>query len=101
MDEINKILDFLLTQGKEITRDVLEEKLQEVYRQGRTAAFHEQVDTALENIYLNTIQEVKRRKQKLLEENFYNKPLTDAEIEMKAYELLLKIFPEIIKKYKE
>jgi dihydroorotase-like cyclic amidohydrolase len=101
MEQINDILNFLWSQGKSITREVLEDMLEEAYTQGRNTAFHEQVDTALNNVQLNATHEVKRRKQKLLEANFYNKPSTEAEIEMKAYDLLLEILPTVIKKYKE
>ena len=33
--KVKDILDFLMEQGKEITREVLEEKLEEAYKQGR------------------------------------------------------------------
>ena len=45
--------------------------------------------------------EIKRRKQVLYENNFYNKPEEDAVVEMKALEYLEKHIPEIITKYKE
>lgn len=98
---IKEIATFLLEQGVGITREVLEEKLQEAYEQGRMESFHKQIDETLDNIRCNTMLEIKRRKQILYENNFYNKPEEDAVIEMKALEYLEKNIPEIITKYKE
>lgn len=99
--KIKEIATFLLEQGVKITREVLEEKLQEAYEQGRMESFHEQIDETLDNIHYNTMLEIKRRKQVLYESNFYNKPEEDAVVEMKALEYLEKHIPEIITKYKE
>lgn len=99
--KIKEIAMFILEQGVEITRDVLEEKIQEAYEQGRMESYHKQIDETLDNIHYNTMMEIKRRKQVLYESNFYNKPEEDAVVEMKALEYLEKHIPEIITKYKE
>lgn len=99
--KIKEIATFLLGQGVGITREVLEEKLQEAYEQGRMENFHKQIDDTLDDIHYNTMMEIKRRKQVLYESNFYNKPGEDAVVEMKALEYLEKHIPEIITKYKE
>ena len=100
-NKIKEIATFLLGQGVGITREVLEEKLQEAYEQGRMESFYKQIDETLDNIHYNTMLEIKRRKQVLHENNFYNKPEEDAVVEMKALEYLEKHIPEIITKYKE
>ena len=100
-ERIKEIAMFLMEQGIGITREVLEEKLQEAYEQGRMEGFHKQIDETLDNIHYNTMMEIKRRKQVLYESNFYNKPEEDAVVEMKALEYLEKHIPEIITKYKE
>lgn len=99
--KIKEIASFLIEQGVKITREVLEEKLQEAYEQGRMESFHKQIDETLDNIHYNTMLEIKRRKQVLYENNFYNQPEEDAVVEMKALEYLEKHIPEIITKYKE
>lgn len=99
--KIKEMATFLFEQGVKITSEVLEEKLQEAYEQGRMESFHKQIDETLDNIHYNTMQEIKRRKQVLYESNFYNKPEEDAVVEMKALEYLEEHIPEIITKYKE
>lgn len=98
--KIKEIATFLIEQGGRVTREVLEEKLQEAYEQGRMESFHKQIDETLDNIRYNTMQEIKRRKQALYGNNFYNKPEEDAVVEMKALEYLEKHIPEIITMYK-
>jgi len=100
-ERIKEIAMLLMEQGMGITKEVLEEKLQEAYEQGRMEGYHKQIDETLDNIHYNTMMEIKRRKQVLYESNFYNKPEEDAVVEMKALEYLEKHIPEIITKYKE
>lgn len=69
-ERIKEIAMFLMEQGIGITREVLEEKLQEAYEQGRMEGFHKQIDETLDNIHYNTMMEIKRRKQVLYESNF-------------------------------
>ena len=42
-ERIKEIAMFLMEQGIGITREVLEEKLQEAYEQGRMEGFHKQL----------------------------------------------------------
>jgi len=99
--KIKEISNWLLNQGAEITRDVLEEKLQEAYKQGQIDAYHEQVEATLDNILFNTMQNINLKKKELYENNFYNKPSDEDIIKMRAYEYLSENLSEIIKQYKE
>ena len=100
-DKIKEISSWLLNQGVEITRDVLEEKLQEAYKQGQIDTYHEQVQATLDNILFNTMQNIKLKKKELYENNFYNIPSDEDIIKMRAYEYLSENLNEIIKQYKE
>lgn len=101
MEKLKEILNFLIEQGKEIPWSVLEETLEKVYNLGRQDAYSEQTDKELDNICVNFFHEINRRRNKLLEENFYREPSTEAVIEMKAYDLIKEILPEVIKHYRE
>lgn len=98
-EKIKEIAKFIIEQGIGITSEVLEDKLQEAYNQGRIDGFQKQIDETLDNIHYNTTSEIKRRKQVLYESNFYNKPEEDAVVEMKALEYIEKHIQEIITKY--
>lgn len=100
-NRVKEIALWLLDQGAAITGEVLEEKLQEAYNQGRLDSFHEQVAETIDNIRSNTMLEIKRRKQVLFENNFYNIPSEEAIIEMKALEYLEEHIPEIVVQYTE
>ncbi|XOG12103.1 hypothetical protein HBZ76_08935 [Listeria monocytogenes] len=101
MDKLKQISDWILSQGAEIARDVLEEKLKEAYDQGRLDMYNEQVDDTLDNILFNTKRNINIEKKKLQEKNFYNKPSEEDVIKMRAYEYLNENLGEIIKNYKE
>ncbi|MCR1833579.1 hypothetical protein NSA56_04110 [Oceanobacillus caeni] len=101
MDKLKQISDWIISQGAEITRDVLEEKLKEAYDQGRLDMYNEQVDDTLDNILFNTKRNINIEKKKLQEKNFYNKPSEEDVIKMRAYEYLNENLGEIIKNYKE
>lgn len=98
---LRNIATFLLDGVTEITRDVLEEKLQEAYGQGVNDGFRNRIDNTLDNIRGNTMLEIQKRKRVLYENNFYNKPAEEAVVEMKALEYLEKHIPEIIAIYRE
>lgn len=100
-DKIKEISIWLLNQGAEITRDVLEEKLQEAYKQGQIDTYHEQVEATLDNILFNTMQNINLKKKELYENNFYNNPSDEDIIKMRAYEYLSENLSEIINQYKE
>ena len=53
-DKLKEISSWLLEQGIGITRDVLNEKLEEAYKQGQLDGYHEQVETTLDNRILLT-----------------------------------------------
>lgn len=99
-EKIKTMASFLLDQGREITRDVLEEKLQEAYNDGRHDICDEKVNETLDNILYNTLLEISQRKKKLYEKDFYVKPPEEDIIEMRAYEYLEEHLSEIIKQYK-
>lgn len=96
---IKEIATWLLNQGTRITREVLEEKLQEAYHQGKLDTYDEQVNATLENILCNTMSNIKQRKQELLERNFYQVPSEEDIIQMRALEYLSENIKNIIKEY--
>ena len=99
--KVKDILDFLMEQGKEITREVLEEKLEEAYKQGRIDSSDERIERTLNDIYHNIVLELDKRKNKLAQENFYNEPSMDAQIEMRAYDLTREIVTQVVKEYRK
>ncbi len=99
--KVKDILDFLMEQGKEITREVLEEKLEEAYKQGRIDSSDEWIERTLNDIYHNIVLELDKRKNKLAQENFYNEPSMDAQIEMRAYDLTREIVTQVVKEYRK
>lgn len=98
---IKEIAGWILEQGKEITIDVLEEKLQEAYKQGQIDTYQEQVGTTLDNILHNTMLDINHKMKKLYESNFYNTPSDEDIIQMRAYEYLTENLAKIIKEYKK
>lgn len=99
-DKTKEILDSIMSQGRQITGDVLEEKLQEAYNAGRLKGYEDQVDCTISNIKYNINLEIKKRMRKLQEDNFYCKPSEETKIEMCAYELLLDdLLPNAIREY--
>ena len=101
MDKIKEISMWLLDQGIGIAQEVLEEKLQEAYNQGRLESHFEQVDATLDSILYNTMLDIKSKKQKLYEKNFYIIPSEEDAAQMRAYEYLIENLPNIIKNYRE
>ena len=61
--KVKDILDFLMEQGKEITREVLEEKLEEAYKQGRIDSSDEWIERTLNDIYYNIVLELDKKKK--------------------------------------
>ena len=100
-NRIKEISIWLLNQGAEITLDVLEEKLQEAYKQGQIDKYHELVETTLENILVNTMHNINLKRKELYENNFYNIPSDEDIIQMRAYEYLIENLSKIVKEYKE
>lgn len=100
-DKIKEISMWLLEQGIGIAQEVLEEKLQEAYEQGRKDSYFDQVDTTLNNILYNTMQGIKSKKQELYEKNFYIVPSEEDAAQMRAYEYLTENLPSIIKNYRD
>ena len=99
--KVKDILDFLMEQGREITREVLEEKLEEAYKQGRIDSSDEWIERTLNDIFHNIVLELDKRKNKLAQENFYNEPSMDAQIEMRAYDLTREIVTQVVKEYRK
>ena len=100
-DKIKEIALWLLNQGAGITRDVLEEKLQEAYNQGRLDSYGEQVNKTLDDILYNTTQLIRSKKMELYEKNFYNVPSEEDAAQMRAYEFLTENLSTIIKNCRE
>ena len=100
-DKLKEISSWLLEQGIGITRDVLNEKLEEAYKQGQLDGYHEQVETTLDNILSNTMLDIDKKKKVLFEKNFYNVPSEEDAIEMIVYEYLTENLPKIVKAYRE
>ncbi len=100
-DKLKEISSWLLEQGIGITRDVLNEKLEEAYKQGQLDGYHEQVETTLDNILSNTMLDIDKKKKVLFEKNFYNVPSEEDAIEMRVYEYLTENLPKIVKAYRE
>lgn len=100
-DKLKEISSWLLEQGIGITRDVLNEKLEEAYKQGQLDGYHEQVETTLDNILSNTMLDIDKKKKVLFEKNFYNVPSEEDTIEMRVYEYLTENLPKIVKAYRE
>lgn len=100
-DKLKEISSWLLEQGIGITRDVLNEKLEEAYKQGQLDGYHEQVENTLDNILSNTMLDIDKKKKVLFEKNFYNVPSEEDAIEMRVYEYLTENLPKIVKAYRE
>ncbi|GFP77473.1 hypothetical protein [Clostridium fungisolvens] len=100
-NKIKEISSWLLSQWGEITQDVLEEKLQEAYKQGKIDSYPELVETTLDNILFNTKNNIDLKKKELYENNFYNIPSDEDIIQMRAYEYLIENLSEIVKQYRE
>lgn len=98
---IKEIANWIFEQGKEISLDVLEEKLQEAYKQGQIDTYHEQVGATLDNILNNTLLDINLKMKKLYENNFYKIPSDEDIIQMRAYEYLTENLAEIVKEYKK
>lgn len=69
-DKIKEISMWLLEQGIGIAQEVLEEKLQEAYEQGRKDSYIDQVDTTLDNILALYYSLMKRRHHWILKMNW-------------------------------
>lgn len=100
-DKIKEISIWLVNQGVEIAQEVLDEKLQEAYKQGQIDTYHEQVEATLNNILVNTMHNINLKKKELYENNFYKTPSEEDVIQMRAYEYLTENLSEIVKKYRE
>ena len=101
IDKIKEISIWLLNQGVGIAQEALDEKLQEVYKQGQIDTYHEQVEATLDNILVNTMHNINLKKKELYENNFYKTPSEEDVIQMRAYEYLTENLSEIVKKYRE
>jgi isopropylmalate/homocitrate/citramalate synthase len=101
MDKIKEISKWLLNQGIGISQEILDEKLQEAYKQGQLDQYFDVADATLKNILYNTIREINIRKKELYEKNFYNTPSEEDVIQMRAYEFLTENIGKIIKAYRE
>ena len=101
VDKIKEISMWLLEQGIGIAQEVLDEKLQVAYDQGRMDSYHEQVSATLDNILYNTMRGINAKKKELYEKNFYIIPSEEDAAQMRAYEYLTENLPQIIKEYRE
>ncbi len=100
-NKITELAKWLMNQATTITIEALEERLLEAYNQGRLDAFIKHVDNTLDNIHYNTMLEIKQRKAKLYEQNFFNIPSEEAIVEMKALQYIEEHIGEIIRQYRE
>lgn len=100
-DKIKEISTWLLNQGIGIAQEVLDEKLQEAYKQGQIDTYYEIADATLDNILYNTMRDINIRKKKLYENNFYKTPSEEDIIQMRAYDYLTENLSKIIKIYRE
>ena len=99
-NNITELAKWLMNQTTTITREVLEERLLEAYNQGRLDAVYSYSDKTLDDIHHNTIMEIKQRKAKLYEQNFYNLPSDEAIVEMKALQYVEDHIGELIRQYR-
>lgn len=99
MGKFGQIADWILDQGKKITKEVLEEKLIEAYEAGKLDS--SLINQALDDIRYNTLSKIRKEKQELLEKNFYNKPSDEDIIKMRALEYVEKNIGDIIISYQE
>lgn len=67
IEKIKEISSWLLDQGIGITGDVLNEKLEEAYKQGKLDGYHEQGDATLNNIAGNIMLYIDKKKKVLFE----------------------------------
>lgn len=100
-EKIRELANWLLEQGIEVAREVLEDKLEEAYNKGKSEAYTEALEVAADDIWHNVTQKIKREKKELYEKNFYQMPSEEAVIQMRAYEYLEENLANIIKQYKE
>lgn len=98
--DFKELAKWLMNQAATITREALEDRLLEAYNQGRLDAFCKQVDNTLDDIHHNTLMEIKQRKAKLYEQNFYTVPSDEAIVEMKALQYIEEHIGEIIRQYR-
>ena len=94
--KIKEMALWLCEQSKSVTKEVLEEKLLDAYNQGKFDCLQENENEIRENIRYNTLRKIKYDKEKLLEDNFYNKPSEEDIIKMKALEYIEENIGEII-----
>ena len=66
VDKIKEISMWLLEQGIGIAQEVLDEKLQEAYDQGRMDSYHEQVSATLDNILYNTMRGINAKRRNFM-----------------------------------
>lgn len=99
--KIKDIALWLYEEGKNITKEVLEEKLFDAYNQGKADCLQEEANEIIEDIKYNTLRKIKLDKKKLFEDNFYNKPSDEDIVKMKALEYLEEHIGEIILEYKK
>ncbi len=101
LNNLKEIAGWIFEQGTNITREAIEEKLQDAYNKGRIDAFNNIVDKTLEDIQFNTINKIRMEKKKLYENNFYEKPAEEDVIKMKALTYVEEHIGEIISQYKK
>lgn len=101
LKKLKEMAMWILEQGTNITREAIEEKLQEAYNQGRIDAFNDVVDQTLKDIHFNTINRIRLEKKKLCENDFYDKPSEEDVIKMKALTYVEEHIGEIISQYKK
>ncbi len=100
-DKIKEISMWLVNQGIGIAQEILDEKLQEAYKQGQMDTYHEQIDKTLDNIMYNTMLHINQKKKELYEKNYYNEPSEEDKLQMRAYEYLTENLSTIIRQYRE
>lgn len=100
-DKIKEISMWLVNQGIGVAQEILDEKLQEAYKQGQMDAYHEQIDKTLDNIMYNTMLQINQKKKELYEKNYYNEPSEEDKIQMRVYEYLTENLSTIIRQYRE
>ena len=97
MGQFKQIAIWILEQGKNITKEVLEEKLIEAYEAGKRDS--SLINQTLDDIRYNTLLKIKKEKQELFEKNFYSKPSDEDATKMRALEYVEENISNIINVY--
>lgn len=100
-DKLIEISKWILSQGQKIAQEALNEKLQEVYDQGRMDAYRTDTDSIISSIYNNTMLKIRPRKMELYEKGFNTQVSQEEAAEMLAYKFIEENLLTIMREYSE